>query len=133
MTDTNKRSGFIALVSVIIIMVVVIVFLASSQNVSTQGLNSTLSRRLSTEARFVAQSCYEDTLILLKSDSDYTGGELNIADGFCTISVSGAGQTKTIQITANTLNDYYVLIDAQVQLIENGETSEIQVQSFQIN
>lgn len=133
MIDTKIRSGFIALVSVLIIMIVMIIFLASTQNVSTQGLSSTLSRRLSTEAQFVAQSCFEDTLILLKSDSSYSGDNLNIADGFCTIIVTGSGSTKTIQIIANTLNDYYVQIDSQVHLMESGETSQIQVQSFQIN
>jgi hypothetical protein len=133
MIDKKTRSGFIALMTTLVVMIIVIVFLASSQNVSTQGLSSTLSRRLSTEAQYIAQSCFEDTLILLKSDSSYSGDSLNIADGFCTITVTGAGSTKTIAITANTLNDYFVLIDAEVNLIESGETSQVQVVSFEIN
>jgi len=122
----KKRYGYIALTTVLVVMVSAMIFLVSTQLITTGGLRSSLANRLGLESYYVAESCLEDTLLILRSDTSYTGGNLNIADGFCTISVTDSGSnSKTIAIQADTLNTYFTNLTAQVDIIETDDTTTV--------
>lgn len=122
----KRNSGYIALTSVLVVLALVIVFLASTQIVSTTSLQSTLANRLGVESYYVAESCLEDTLLILRSDSSYTGGSINIADGVCTIGITDTGtDEKTIDIQASTLNTYFQNLIVEVMIEETSDTIEV--------
>lgn len=129
----KSPKGYVALLSTLIIMIVLIVFLTTAQEITTGGLEGTLNDRLGNEATFVAYSCLEDTLLLLRTDSSYAGDQLNIADGFCTIEVSGASSVKNIEIEASTLNSYFRTVSATVDIIELNGTKQVALQNVTVN
>ncbi|MBU2524805.1 hypothetical protein KKG71_06460 [Patescibacteria group bacterium] len=121
-----KKGGYIALISVSIIMVVLIIFLTSAQFIISSGLQGGLTDRLSIEAYSVAETCFDDALILLRSNSSYVGGSLNVADGYCIIVLTDSGpNTKNIQVEGSTLNTYFQTIEAEIEIIETSDTKQI--------
>jgi hypothetical protein len=128
MIKAATRKAYALITTLIIIMTSLMVFLLSTQVISNSGLKSSLANRLGTEAHFVAETCLEDTLINLKLNTDYTGGELNVADGYCTITVSDtAPGEKDIQVEASTLNTYFQHLSVEVGIIDTTETKEVYI------
>jgi len=122
------RNAYALITVVIIVMTVLLVFLLSFQAISTSGLDSTLANRVGTEAQYVSEACLEDTLIRIKSNSSYTGGSLNLADGYCTILVSdSAPNEKLIQIEASTLNTYFQHLEVVVGITETIDTKKVYI------
>jgi len=125
---TLKRHAYALITVVIIVMTVLLVFLSSFQMISTSGLDSTLGNRMGTEAQYVSEACLEDTLVRLKANSLYNGGSLNLADGYCTISISdSAPNEKLIQIEASTLNAYYQHLEVLVGITETTDTKKVYI------
>lgn len=128
---TGFRKGYVTLVTILIIVTVLLTLLISSQIVVTSGGESTLVRRLGIEAYEVADSCLEDTLIRLRSDISHTGGNLNLAGGYCTISVvdSSAGE-KTVTIQASVLGSYYANMTVVVTYVQDDQINRLELQSL---
>lgn len=126
MNKMTIHKGFAALTTTLVIMVILILFLVSGQIIASHGLIGSIANRLGSESGLVAQSCLEDTLITLRSNPEYVGENLNIADGYCIIDIVDSGpNTKTITINANTLGQYFQNIVANVSITETADTIEV--------
>ena len=73
------------------------------------------------EAFAVVDGCIEETLMRLKLESDYTGGNLDLGDGKCIISIAGDTTNKTIYATS-TVNNCSKRIETNIGLISNNIT-----------
>ena len=100
----KTSSGYVALISVIIIGAVLLMIVITSAYIGiTQGLNSSLySNHLESES--LVSACGEQALINLKDDSNYGGSEtVNLGNGQCQILPiqNLGGQARIIQVSSN--------------------------------
>jgi len=92
----KNQTGFIAFTSLIVIAAVA---LAISTSVALMGIDSakgSLSLSKSQETSAIAKSCLEEALVRLRDDTNYSGGNLSVGNGSCTVTVSGTGADRTI-------------------------------------
>lgn len=129
----KQRSGFVVLSSTLVVMAVVLIYLVFAQQVTSSLLDDTFHNRLGSESDYVAESCLEDTLLLLRADEAYAGGTMNLADGVCEIDVAGVGSTKNITIVASTLSTYYRTLTAEVEILSANDTMQIILNNISIN
>jgi hypothetical protein len=124
----TQKPGYIAILSTIILLSIIIITLLSTQLISQQSSEDTLYRRLNQEAETVAESCLEDTLIRLRDNINYSGSALNISDGYCTISITDTGvNQKTIDIEANIFAEVYRSVSATIEIIKTDEITSIKL------
>ena len=118
----NNQSGFIAFISLIIISAVALAIAASISLLGIDEAKSSLSFKKGQEALKLAEGCLEESLLRLRDNSAYTGGSLNLGDGSCTISVSGSGSDRTINIqsTISDPPDYVKNLTATIKLTGNS-------------
>jgi hypothetical protein len=120
---TKNQKGFIALTSILIISTVA---LAVSVSISLLGVGeakSSLDFKKGQETLKIAEGCIEEALIRIRNDDTYTGGSLNVGDGSCTISVSGTGSDRTVDVTATISGsslDYIKRIQITTKIIGNS-------------
>ena len=100
----KTSSGYVALISVIIIGAVLLMVVISSAYISiTQGLNSLLySNHLESEG--LVSACGEEALMKLKDDSNYGGNEtISLGNNQCQILpiLNLGGQARIIQVSSN--------------------------------
>lgn len=96
--QSYREAGFMALTSLLVISGIT---LAIAVSVSILGVNesrNSLDIKKGLEADKIAVSCAEEALYRLKQNVNYSGSTLLVGDGECTISVSGAGNDKTITV-----------------------------------
>jgi len=99
---TATQSGYIALVTVLVVSAVVIListtvaFLAIGEAQQSLALTKGEGNLLFTEG------CMEDALIKARASSAYTGGTITEPEGTCTVTVSKAGTTWTLTAVPNT-------------------------------
>ena len=98
--NLKQRNGWIALVSLLIINAVALAIAMSVNSLTLNDVESALgiSKKMETDA--IAEACAEDTLIRLRNVQSYTGGILVVGNGSCTITISGAGTTRIIDVVA---------------------------------
>lgn len=116
----SKKSGYIALMTALIVGAVVLVMVVTSAYMAiTQGLNSLLySNYLESES--LASACAEDALIKIKNNQAYGGNEtLNLGHGQCQIYPveNLGGESRIIKATGNV----------------NGATKKIKIQISRID
>lgn len=102
-TKITNSSGMIAFTSLLIISAVT---LAIATSISLLGVNearNSLDVKRSTEALKISDSCIEEAIYRLKSDSTFTGATLNVGNGQCSMSITGSGGDRTI-ISTGTIN-----------------------------
>ena len=102
----------------ITVLIIGSVSLFVSLGVAIRGiteLDMGLAEHQSMEALAIADGCIQESLLRLSRDSGYTGGTYTIADGSCTISVSGAGSERIIDVSA-TVNRWTRRLQANVSL-----------------
>lgn len=124
----TQKPGYIAILSTIVLLSIIIITLLSTQVISQSSSEDTLYRRLNQEAETVAESCLEDTLIRLRDNINYSGGALNLSDGYCIISIADIGSNqKTISVEANIFAEVYRSINATIEIIKTDEITSIQL------
>ncbi len=89
------------------VMIVVIVLSAAALLVALtaagRGLDETqisLRERLSRATFVAAEGCLEDALLQLNQNHNYAGGALALSGVSCTITVSGSGTTRLVNVAA---------------------------------
>lgn len=127
----RHKTAYIALMSVLIISALLLVFLASAQLVGSSNLQGTLSVRVGSEVDFLAESCWENTLLKLRATPSYAGeNNLSVLDGFCDIVVVALGNNRyQIDIQAAALNSYYKTLTATVTIVLTPETKKIEIEN----
>ena len=120
--NKNNQSGFMMILSVIIMTSVITVIvvrttLSSLTRIETRGVGL-----ISGKIAYLSQSCLDEALISLNRDNSYIGTTFSLDAGDCDIVVSGSGNTRTIDITA-TIDNYSQDIQADVTLDPFGVDS----------
>lgn len=96
----NNQQGFIAFTSLLVISAIVFAIAISVPILGVTEANNSLGFARSQAALKIAEGCNEEALIRLRDTVTYTGGTLSLGQGSCTISVSGTGSDRTINIQA---------------------------------
>lgn len=112
----KNQKGYIALIAILIIIAVT---LAVGLSMGLLGIGETqagLTGEQSRQSFQLANGCLEEAILRIKKDNNYEGGNLNIKEGSCNITVGRGpkqGNPFTINIQAN-VNNYIRKIEAQI-------------------
>jgi len=104
MNNENKKNGYIALVSLLIISSITLFIAVNANLFGISESRMALDRANSSKAFYLANLCAEEALIKLKDDSNYSGNEtINTSRGNCEILlIEGSGETnRTVKTTGN--------------------------------
>jgi hypothetical protein len=105
MKNTSLQSGYIALTTVLIIIVTA-VFLSTIITIRAIDFGRRgQSYREYLAAYMLASSCTEETFLQIREDPNYSTTTLNFATGSCTININRQGSTYEIITTASTTRD----------------------------
>lgn len=85
----KKDQGFIALLTILIVLGVVLLIGLSISQLSISEAQMALQKYQSSQAYYLTILCSERALMALKEDINYTGENVNIENGSCVISTSG--------------------------------------------
>lgn len=96
---TDKR-GAILLITVIIIGAMIVTLGISAAFLGQSELIMTSNTDRANVARILATSCVEEAMHRLKLDSGYTGGTILISSEQCTLTIVGAGSSRTVTASA---------------------------------
>ena len=116
------NKGFIAFTSLLIIAAIA---LASVLSISLLGIGearSSLDNKKGQEVKILANSCVQEALYQLRNFPTYSGGNLNMENGTCNISLTSSGNLKTIIVEAQ-VNDpsvYIKTLKVQAYLVGNS-------------
>ncbi|OGH11265.1 MAG: hypothetical protein A2857_06595 [Candidatus Levybacteria bacterium RIFCSPHIGHO2_01_FULL_36_15] len=103
MINNNKsKNGYIALISILIISTVTSAIALSLSLLGINEAKNSLGLKKGYETLKIAEGCAEEALYRLKNNQTYSGtiAPLNVGNGSCTITISGANPTYTILINA---------------------------------
>jgi len=99
MNESNK-SGFIAFTSLLVVSVVTLAIAISIPLLGITEANNSLGYKKSQEALKIAEGCVEEGLLRMRDVPIYTGGTLDIGDGSCSISATGSGTMRVMEVAA---------------------------------
>lgn len=92
MKAKNQQSGYIILMSILIVSAVGLVIATTYILLGISVSNSSFSFEQSMHARILADSCVEEALQELRENEDYTGSDgLTQGQGSCTYTVTNEG------------------------------------------
>ncbi|TAN57948.1 hypothetical protein EPN15_02535, partial [Patescibacteria group bacterium] len=111
-----QESGQLALLSLLIIGAITLAAALSASFVSRTEIGRGFRASQASTAQAVAESCFEEALYRLKSDSAYEGGNVNIGDGNCSITIiNDDANTRSITVIGS-LDKIRRKIEAKVQI-----------------
>lgn len=111
---TQKRKGYVALSSLLVISAVVLMVVISASLLSLSEGQMGDSVRKGEEAFFFVEGCLEEALLRARDSSVYEGGVLNLPDGQCTIDIIKDDGNWTV--TASGSKDgYQRSVEAQIR------------------
>ena len=125
----NREGGYIALISVIIILALVVLIASSAILLSISESNMGLQENQAWESFYLATACAEDALIKLKDNLNYEGNEtLTFDNGTCTIEpIEGAGnEGRVIKVFSNAYNQV-----RKIKIEINKMTPNTEIKSWQ--
>lgn len=131
MNQITNQKGSIALMTVLVVSAIMLIAVlgASESQITTsyQHLNATSNN----SAYYFAESCLEEAMGQLKADSDYIGGEIELANDNmnCGVLVTGGSQ-KTIDVMVNYEN-YTQSYQAEVSVSSNGEANNVRLLNWE--
>lgn len=114
--------GFILVISTLIIAAVMSLILIKTM-LSAITQVATVNTKLSgAVTQTLGESCANEALIRLNRDNTYSGGPMTLGADQCAVAVSGAGNSRTLIITANK-NGFYASTTIAVTLAPFTVTS----------
>jgi len=87
----KNQKGYIALIAVIIVVMVTLAIGLSLNLLSISEMKSGLLKQQSWQSFTLADSCLDEALLRLRRDANFSGANLNIGRGSCTITVVRQG------------------------------------------
>jgi hypothetical protein len=99
MTRKNATSGFVAIITVLIIGAVCLAIVSSVALLSIGEGQSALAQTSGEDTLNFVEGCVEDGLLKSRASASYTGGTIARPEGTCSISISKAGSTWTMTTT----------------------------------
>ncbi len=101
----KTHSGVIVMTIMIITGLMMTIIALALMTTSTDSSKIRFYQSYSQKIFFNADSCAEEALTRLDRNNNYTGGSMAFDLSDCTISVTGSGNTRTIQIAATNNNE----------------------------
>jgi len=102
----KQPSGFTALTSVIIMMIVISIFAVSANRSALGELINTAKKHQSQTSFYRGDACMEEALLRLRGDASYNGETLVFPEGSCEIAVVHNFALQTITVNASYHNLY---------------------------
>lgn len=96
----SNQKGYIAFTSLLVISAITTTILISSVLISVTTAKNSLSFKKGLETKIAGDGCLENALLRLQLDDSYSGETLVVGNVSCTITVSGAGANKTVNIVS---------------------------------
>jgi len=97
--------GFIALITILIILGIILITGVSISFLSIKEASMSLQKSQSSQAYYLANLCAEKALMELKDDPGYNGETIpSIENGSCQISVDSVGLDKIVKVSADFQN-----------------------------
>lgn len=120
MIKFGKESGFTAILLVVTVSLVVTSMVILTSLISIGSTRTIVALSDGEIALRAAESCVEDSLMILQKNPNYSGGKLIYPSGECDVSVSGIGGEKTIT-AFNSSGGYERKIEVVIFRPEAGE------------
>lgn len=99
------KPGYIATSTVLVLMVVVITIVTTVSLLGIGEIQGSLALTKGETALFLVEGCMESALLNVKNNVNYSGGNITLPEGTCSITTSNNGSVWTITAT-NTAADY---------------------------
>jgi len=94
------NSGFVALVSILVISMVALSVVVSISLTGVGEAKSSLDFKKGQETIQIGYGCGEEALLRTRNDQAYTGGTLSVGEGSCTIIVNDIAGGQEILVNA---------------------------------
>lgn len=120
--NLNNQSGFIAFTSILVISAVVLAIATSISLIGVGAAKNSLDFKKGQEALKLAEGCAEESLLRLRDDVNYVGGGLNVDSGSCTISVSGSGSDRVIDVEATITGPPFFVKKLRLTVMRTGNS-----------
>ncbi len=121
----SSQKGFIALASLLVIAAVTVSIAISVALLGVGEASTSLSFKKGQEALKMAEGCGEEALLRIRNDVNYSGGNLSLTSGLCTINVSGTGSDRVIDITSEVAGPPRYIKRLQVTVKRTGQSVNI--------
>lgn len=115
----QKRSGFVTIISVLVLMLIVLTLITSNSLIVSQTAITSSAYRDGYLADVMTRSCFEEALVQMRSNSWYEEGLLVLDDISCQIFITGNGDERDMEIIV-TSGDYVRTTNATLYYIEDG-------------
>lgn len=128
MVDRTTQSGYIALLSVMIVGAVATAIGVVLLITSSDSQRSALVSQQSKQARALGVACAHEALQVIHENTAYTGtGDLSLGQGTCSYTVSSTGANTRSIVTSGTVNNVLRKIQVNVTI----DSSNISITSWQ--
>ena len=111
----KSERGAVLLIAVLVITMVVLLLSFTINSNALDDLKTSMKNREGSFAESLAESCFEEVLIKLKEDSNYTIGQIVFEEGQCQVAITSEGSIKSVNILAEKDN-YFTEVNAEVDL-----------------
>jgi type II secretory pathway component PulK len=120
----KNNQGYIALVTVLIILAVGIIIGVTVSLNAVNEMQMGLSSNQSEQAFYVADACADEAILRLKRDASLTTiNNLSIGNGSCIIQIENlGGNNRRVKVTGQ-VEDYYRLIEIEVTVGSSWEVT----------
>lgn len=95
----RDERGVVTLATTVILFFAALIIAVSVQSAGLGELLSGATDSAGERAFQAADSCANEALLRLARDSAYAGGSLSVGAGTCTITVTGGGSARTIDVS----------------------------------
>ena len=111
----KSQTGGTLLITLLIVSAVVLIIAISVNMISLDEALASSHFNKAEPVRTLGRSCYEEVLLQLKRDPNYSSTSVTLPEGICNLSITGISTTKTVQIDA-LLNNYQIEYEFEVDL-----------------
>ncbi len=97
---SKYKKGFVALVAIVVVAAAAFLMAYSASTLGIGELDLGYTAQKGKEAQTLADGCVAEALQRIKLDTNYQEGEIFTNNGSCTIEVSGAGASRSVEVEA---------------------------------
>jgi hypothetical protein len=123
-TPMNNR-GVAMLIVVVVISATALIMALGSTMLGIGEADSGYTVSKGEEAFSIADGCMEEALEHLRVDNTYSSGTLTLPNGSCTITISGAGSSRTVVVLGTTSDSYNKKIQATATLSPSNRSLSV--------
>jgi len=128
----NKKGGFIALTSAIILSAILILIVVTSGFTGFSGRINILDSELKERSEALAEACWDTAFLKFTNDASYdpVNEVVNVGSDSCIIKSITGGGSKTFKVQGKYQNNYFTNLEIILDTSTNSVTSWKEVASF---